>query len=411
MKLAKLSLAAIVVAGLATSSFAADTLADAFKNGKLTGELKAYYFDRDTGDTVVSAEKGDASIFSTGVVLNYITDSFMGFKIGATFQSSHSPFADADAKQVFVSDMYASGAQLSEAYLSYTVNKTSVTAGRMFLSTPLVAGSGSRMVKQAFEGVTIVNTDIANTTLGVGYVDKYQNRTDNAGDIGEFDQFKDGAYTVFAINKSISGLTLTGAFARVLEYKADVADLDVFYAEGKYEGKASTFTYNLAGQYWLNKFSDPQAATLDDSMNAFGLKAGVGIAGFDAYVAYSKISDDKTVNTGATLTDDAKNKLVYGVGSGTDRLYTQSPIISGNYVRGTEAYAIDVAYNVNADTKIGVDYLVTEDPVRGDLSYSAVYGSYTFGGALKGLSVLAQYEKEGKDGNDQEFRFKANYKF
>ena len=35
MKLAKLSLVAMVVAGLASSSFAADTLADAFKNGKV----------------------------------------------------------------------------------------------------------------------------------------------------------------------------------------------------------------------------------------------------------------------------------------------------------------------------------------------------------------------------------------
>ncbi len=39
MKLAKLSLAAMVDAGLASSSFAADTLADAFKNGKVSEEL------------------------------------------------------------------------------------------------------------------------------------------------------------------------------------------------------------------------------------------------------------------------------------------------------------------------------------------------------------------------------------
>ncbi len=76
-----------------------------------------------------------------------------------------------------------------------------------------------------------------------------------------------------------------------------------------------------------------------------------------------------------------------------------------------EAYAIDVAYKFNADAKIGVDYTQTEDPVRGDLSYSAVYGSYAFGGALKGLSVLVQYEKEGKDGNDEELRIKTSYKF
>ena len=51
MKLAKLSLVAMVVAGLASSSFAADTLADAFKNGKVNGELKAWYFDKDNGAT------------------------------------------------------------------------------------------------------------------------------------------------------------------------------------------------------------------------------------------------------------------------------------------------------------------------------------------------------------------------
>ena len=53
MKLAKLSLVAMVVAGLASSSFAeSSTLADAFKNGKVTGELRAWYFDRDTGNAL-----------------------------------------------------------------------------------------------------------------------------------------------------------------------------------------------------------------------------------------------------------------------------------------------------------------------------------------------------------------------
>ena len=59
MKFAKLSLAAIVVAGLTSSSFAADTLADAFKDGKISGELKAYYFTKDNGTK-------DADIFTTG---------------------------------------------------------------------------------------------------------------------------------------------------------------------------------------------------------------------------------------------------------------------------------------------------------------------------------------------------------
>lgn len=47
MKLAKLSLAAIMIGSLASSVCAADTLADAFKNGKVSGELKAWYLSQD----------------------------------------------------------------------------------------------------------------------------------------------------------------------------------------------------------------------------------------------------------------------------------------------------------------------------------------------------------------------------
>ena len=95
MKLAKLSLATIVVAGLTSSSFAADTLVDAFKNGKVSGEVRAWYFDRDNGTT---AHEG---LVNTGIVLNYITDSLAGFKLGTTIQSNYAPFADEAEKSLF----------------------------------------------------------------------------------------------------------------------------------------------------------------------------------------------------------------------------------------------------------------------------------------------------------------------
>lgn len=396
MKLTRLSLAAIVVAGLTSSSFAADTLADAFKNGKVTGELKAFYFDRDTGVNTASIGAGDASIFVTGVMLNYVTDSLMGFKFGATAQSSSAPFATEEAKQVFAKDMYGSGAVLSEAYLEYSFAKTTAKIGRQFISSPLVASSGSRVIKDSFEGATLINTDLPNTTIGFGYVDKWQARTNQgwapkSTGMADFKQVGDGAYTLFAINKSVPGLMLSGAWATIQEFSVG-EDLDLYRFEAKYDGKASNFTYNLGGQYFMTEYS---GATKDADGYAF--KAGVGVASIDAYVAYSKISDD--------------GKVKYGLGYGADTLYTQSPIISDNYEPGTEAYAIDVAYKFNADAKIGVDYTLSEDPVRGDLSYSAVYGSYAFGGGLKGLSVLVQYEKEGKDGNDEELRIKTSYKF
>jgi len=104
MKLAKLSLAAIVVAGLSTSSFAADTLEGAFKEGKVSGALKAYYFDRDDGTT-------SEDIVNFGLMLNYKTGSFYGFGLNFTGQTNHAPFANgavgvSGAKDMFDGDEY-----------------------------------------------------------------------------------------------------------------------------------------------------------------------------------------------------------------------------------------------------------------------------------------------------------------
>ena len=403
MKLAKLSLAAIVVAGLASSSFAADTLADAFKEGKVSGALKAYYFDRDDG-------VDDEGILNFGLMLNYKTGSFYGFGLNFTGQTNHAPFADGavgvdGSKDMFSGDEYGSGAQLSEAYLSYSAGKTTVLVGRMFLDTPLVASSGSRMVKEAFEGAAVINTDLPNTTLIAGYVQKFQARTDGAGNIGEFTKEltgvgnginKDGAYTLAAINKSITGLTLTGAYADVIDA------LQVGYIEAAYEGKASSFTYGLAAQYYYN---NPDAAAADNS-HLYGIKATVGVGAVTGYAAYTTVSKDAGITP--------------GLGGSADLAYTGSVILSNSYAANTDAYKVGVDYAINAQATIGATYTVTDDDDllgagNGKISYISLLGSYDFTGALKGFGLGAEYDKGNHDKagvkDDQEIRIKATYKF
>ncbi|AHJ11769.1 OprD family outer membrane porin [Sulfurospirillum multivorans] len=402
MKLAKLSLAAIVVAGLASSSFAADTLADAFKNGKVSGELRAYYFDRDKGPGK------DADIFNVGVVLGYVTDSFYGFKLGATFQSNYAPFADGaigetgTGKDLFKGDMYGSGAVLSEMYVQYAIGKTTAKVGRQFISTPLVAGSGSRMIKQSFQGATIINTDLPQTTLVAGYVDKFQARTDGAGDVADFEKVGDnGAYTLLAINKSIAGLTITGQWAEV----TDAAD--IYYGELAYAGKAGEFAYGLSGQYDIINYDT--LIGRDDS-GFYGLKASFGFSGLKTYVAYSKVDkDDRADGTSGNA----------GLGGGSDILYTANVITGGDYSADAKAYAIDANYAITSQAKIGARYVSVDLPKASGAAskdYSTInfYTSYAFDGSLKGFVVEAQYEDLSADSgatDTNEFRFKAAYKF
>jgi len=400
MKLAKLSLAAIVVAGLASSSFAADTLADAFKNGKVSGELRAYYFDRDTdvpkSDTTWDRKKGDSNIINMGVILNYVTDSFYGFKVGGTFQSNYAPFADDEAKALFYNDMYGSGAVLSEMYLQYTVGKTTAKVGRQFISTPLISGSGSRMIKQSFEGALISNTDLPNTTLAAGYVGKWQNRTspdtaNKKSDVGEFDKFNDdGAYTLLAINKSIPGLTITGQW----EQAVDV--VDIYYVELAYAGKMNDFSYGLAGQYIV---TDEEDST--DKGNLYGIKASLGIGAFKMYAAYAEVDDDA----------QAKVDFI----GGADPIYTANVIHSGEYSAGSKGYAIDANYEVVKGAKVGARYSdINMKAANSDYDVLDLYANYAFEGSLKGFGLEVQYETKDKDattGSSNELRFRANYKF
>ena len=427
MKLAKLSLAAIVVAGLATSTFAADTLADAFKNGKVSGELKAYYFDRDY-DT-----DGHEGIFTSGLMLNYKTASFYGFGLNVTAQSSASPFASSDEKALFSGDMYGSGTVLSEAYLSYSAGKTTVLVGRMFLDTPLVASSGSRMTKQAFEGAAIINSDLPNTTLIAGYVQKFQARTDGNGNIGEFSKVMstgagypeatlgdlgytdtglyvdNGAFTLVAINKSITNLTLTAAYAQAMDVKnfesgLTVDNVKIAYAEAAYAGTAGSFTYGLAAQYYYNSLGGSSIAALD-SNNLWGAKASIGYGAFGGYVAYTKVSDE-AMGVG----------VITGLGGGADLAYTGSPINSSSYANDTKAYKVGVTYAVLKNANLGLNYTVNEmDSNAADwdkTTWTAFEADYAFEGALKGLSTSLIYEDGGNDANGvSELWFKAGYKF
>ncbi|MBV5277960.1 MAG: OprD family outer membrane porin [Campylobacteraceae bacterium] len=454
MKLAKLSLAAIVVAGLASSSFAADTLADAFKNGKVNGELRAWYWDRNTNDTTsqTTVAKGDAAIFNTGLILGYVTDKLYGFSMGATFQSNYAPAASSEAKYLYAKDEFGSGAVLSEAYLAYTMKNTIVKVGRQFIATPLVSGSGSRMIKEAFEGATIVNTDVPATTLVAGYVTKFQARTTGAisglvsSDIPEFTKTAivtagtgdavwngtkfvkagtvfafDGAYTAAAINKSITNLTLTAQYAQVNDV-ANVADVDMYYAEANYVLPMSGFKLGFDGVYRGSK----TGSALDDyNLEGAYAAARIGVselAGFGASFAYGSTSKSDAVIAGVGNGPTTYTAmLIRGPGQTLDKdtdsyLFQATYDFAGVGATGLKALAqYGVSKQNDADVISGATSLVLtpRDIKFTNLAFGLSYDV----AAVKGLNLAAQYETQEKDTSGvskvdtNEYRFMANYKF
>ncbi len=366
-------ISALAIATSLTNLSAADDLSKAFANGKIKGEIKSVY----SSSNFLGNTKTD-NISTIGGSLSYVTGDFYGFSVGATFQASH-VIDDRNKNNVFKGDLDASGAVLSEAYLNYKLSNTNVKAGRQFIYTPLVSSaitgkSSESLVKDSFEAYLITNTDIPNTTITAGYVDKYQGKTDGDTNIGKFEDLEDGAYTLYVKNNSIENLEIQAQYLNVDGVNQN-SDIDNVYLQADY--KISTHT--LSAQYLLSKDESKGSAKEDGQL--FGVKAtgplGIGKLGYIA--AFNSSTKDGEVNL--------------GLGDGnTDTPFSAMPVNGGGVpTRGntdTLVGAIIVpVYDVTVVPYVG--YSWSNYDALGDVGAAGIIAIYPF---YKNFLLKANYE-------------------
>ena len=370
MKLGKLSLVAAVALGCLSYANAADTLAEAFTKGKLSGTIKATYADQtDERNPAINNE----NIFGIGLELGYVTDPLYGFRIGATGQAYGSPFSpEKNAKTMYDKEWYANGAVLSELYLGYSIGKTDIKAGRQYYVSPLGAGNYTRAFKEAFEGVSIENKDIPDTSLRAAWFYKFQGRSkvamDRAGskfdrdDVGRAPTFKDrvifgglgpyafkfdNIFTGAISNQSIPGLKLTAAYARATEveyFAGSKDDVNLYNLEANYKLPFDAFKLGFDVMYKGSRVNGAMDnAHLDGNM--WNFRVGISeLFGFSASYAYSTVSDD--------------DAMILGIGNGPGSytaLPIRGPFVFTNYA-GMDIHKITLGYDFGA---IGVKGLKT----------------------------------------------------
>ena len=385
-KVIRLGLMATLALGY-TSAFSAQSLASVFEEGKVSGEIKSQYFQKE-----VSNEK--VSIWTNGGNLSYVTGDYYGFKSGVTLQASTVTASDLDnAPTAYNKDQNVSGAVLSQAYLQYSMANTTGKIGRQYISTPLVEGSGSRIFKESFEGLVISNTDISNTTIVAAYVDKEQYRTNIASggtevkEVSDFEQIQDGAYTVYVNNKSIEDLTVDAQYALINSDTNTADDTKAFYAAGSYN--LSPFTIETQTYQTDN----------GNAVNSKGSAYGVNLLGnFDKLslgVAYSIV--DKDAN------------IINGIGNGADYLYTGTWIYGGIYDADTDAYKLSAGYKITTDLSFDLNYGAWKTGTNPTASETDFITTYTFNENFSTKFVLATYDNLA----DESYRTRlyASYKF
>lgn len=442
MKFAKLSVVAAMVLGLSGSVYAADTLADAFKNGKVNGELKAWYWDQ-TVDTAGAST--NVNIINTAIELGYMTDTFYGLKMGVTLQSNATPLAEADAKNVYKYEQWASGSTLSEMYLGYAIGKTEMKIGRQYINTPLLGGNYARIFKESFQGVSLVNTDLPDTTIFAHYINKTQGRTSTVmgnenGDAPTFEKRAlfsgvinatsvpfDGAYSLGAINKSISNLTLTAQYVKAMDAAFSttaVDDVDLYYTEMNYTYPMNGFKLGFDANFRGSKTGGNLDA-LNDEGNMLGGRIRVSeLNGFGVSFA--------------AATTSKKDAVIESIGLGGDA-YT-SVMIRGPFnttpLANNDSYKLEVSYdfakaNIPGLTFIGQYQWTDQGKMAVAAGTSAVGTSADFTTYAANLSYAVPYvkgftaqliyvtqEKEATTAanvvtqtDTDELWFKANYKF
>ena len=399
----------LALATLSTSSLASDNLKDAFANGKFKGELKSFYFAR-TYDGTNSTN--DTSIFVNGGNLNYVTDSLLGFTLGATLQTSHVTNEDENSVK-YNKDMDASGSRLSESYIKYSFGKSAIKAGRQFISTPLIKGSGSRMVKQSFEAYTFTST-LAKTKIFASYITKFQHRTDRSlagdtaiGDIANFrknDVGNDGTMTIYLNNNSIKGLNLKAQYYDKSEKSDNSKDsIQNLFLQAQYKFGGDLKPY-LAAQYYDTSY---EASAKKDN-DLIGFKAGLNIKGFNIFAGYTK-------------TGESNSAVAHGIGTGSWAQFTASPAYGGEnaFAPETKSTQFGLAKKFgNLKTKIRfTSYDVKNNGInikQSSLKETAINLKYFFTGSLKNLMFGLDYSILDSDLNNQhdsELRTRLIYKF
>ncbi|WP_069637838.1 OprD family outer membrane porin [Campylobacter pinnipediorum] len=425
MILHRLSLAAILGISLSSSLFATESLSEAFQNGKVKGELKAWYWDRK--NTLVNNK---ANVTNLALELGYKTGYFYGLYAGATFQANSTPWISEKAKKLYVKEQYASGGVLSEAYLGYNISKTDIKIGRQYINTPIISGNYARIFKESFQGITLQSKDIENTLVYAGYVDRFHGRTSaihDPKDIGNAPQFKDsitlagatdlahkfdGAWYAGFSNSAIRNLKLSAAYARVndVEFQANKEnDLDIYYTELNYNLPLDGFKLGFDISY---RGSNTDFKQYDGDF--IGVRVRFGLEnGFSGLFAASSVSDKASIVANI------------GLGGGT---YTFLPMRGSSMFAvqaGTDTYKAQLDYDF---AKIGLKGLTTSAQYvtakrKDDIGTNIDYDGYAFLGTynipqIKGLNLNVVWtsldidnKKTNKESGIDELWVKVGYRF
>jgi len=304
MKMVKMSLIAVMALG--SSAFAVD-------NVKMNGDAKLWYQTSEFSGPAAGTGAGSQSEqtffnkdtnsvaevkLSVGATADLMKNLSVGVKGTAlsTLGLENNLVGAVPTAKFDNTGASAGAAQLNdqtwieEAYLAYTMDKTTAKIGRQALNTPLAFSEDWNIVSNTFEAAVVLNNDLPDTTLvgawvgkhnGVGLMQPTAGRNTTVAYSGDFSTFgTDGAYAFAAVNKSLPNTTVQAWYYDVVK----LADAYWLQADSKVMGMVDV------GVQYANMNPKIGTGAIDRSTDVLAAKAGMDLGGFNLYAAYSTVS-------------------------------------------------------------------------------------------------------------------------
>ncbi|WP_295055890.1 OprD family outer membrane porin, partial [Sulfuricurvum sp.] len=153
---------------LLSGSGSAQSLENIFTDGKVNGNLRAFWYDGERDLRI------DRTALTVGGILSYKTAPYEGISSGVSLFSSNGITALTqmpESGQTHNLNLDGSSINtLGEAYLQYSTHDTQIKYGRQRLDLPLANDYYNRMLPNSFEALSIENRSIEHVTLRGAYI-------------------------------------------------------------------------------------------------------------------------------------------------------------------------------------------------------------------------------------------------
>jgi hypothetical protein len=342
---------------LASGAFADSAIVDSIKNGKVSGNVRAY--------NIVWDKKAaqDQQAFALGVKLHAENAAIMGFNFGLTFNSVDDmtlvskDTTKRDTKYINYATSPRNFAVLSESYLNYNGFGFNVRTGAQEVDTPFIKPSDAHIIPATVTGHTLNYTGVENLKVSAMMLDKFKGR--NASTFAPVE-------SLYGATKGTSGVTIGGADYTTKEMKAtayyygfkDVMNL--MYAAGGYTiGVREGLAVTPSLQYASEKASGEKYGG-EIGSSVMGANVNVTSGDLKVDVAYVTVKEDSAkANKGAFY-----SRMTYF----TDALYTNSM-----------AHGMALSNGDTETNKVGSSYKVTLNyAINSELSTKLSYAKYDY---------------------------------